>query len=279
MAGNAPDLLSVVLSLRPVQRAESLPHVGTAAQAIMLQALQRHDAALATEAHSESGPRPYTVSGLIGYSRRVGVDPQRTYALRMTALTSQTVQALSSAAGPGGDLAAGSDITLAEQEFSIESAATSAEEHPWAAATSYEHLSAPWLLGHEQPPARVELHFASPTTFKSDGLHVPVPLPGLTFGSLLDRWNAFAPVALPAEARRFAEKCLAMSRYNLRSRAVRIMQGSVRIGAAGRARYSAINRDRYWLCVVNLLADFALFSGVGAGTTMGLGQARRYSEP
>jgi CRISPR-associated endoribonuclease Cas6 len=83
-------------------------------------------------------------------------------------------------------------------------------------------------------------------------------------------------VALPPETRRFAEECMALSSFDIRSRPMRVKEGGVRIGAVGIARYTAVNRDRYWLSVMNLLADFALFSGVGAGTTMGLGQCRRF---
>jgi CRISPR-associated endoribonuclease Cas6 len=43
------------------------------------------------------------------------------------------------------------------------------------------------LLGRAAPNPRLTLHFASPATFKSGGLHVPVPLPGLVFGGLLER--------------------------------------------------------------------------------------------
>jgi CRISPR-associated endoribonuclease Cas6 len=97
----------------------------------------------------------------------------------------------------------------------------------------------------------------------------------LTFGSLQARWEAFSPVGMPKEVRRYAEECLAISRYNLSSRSVHMKNGAVRKGAVGWIEYYALNPDRYWLALVNLLADFALYSGVGAGTSMGLGQVRR----
>jgi len=121
----------------------------------------------------------------------------------------------------------------------------------------------------------VSLQFASPTTFKSGEKHVPVPLPAWVFGSLLEKWNAFAPVALPAEVRRFAEECLALTAYRLSTRMIPLKEGGLRAGAVGQARYTALNHDRYWLSLINLLADFALFAGVGAGTGMGLGQVRK----
>ncbi|MCS6889888.1 MAG: CRISPR system precrRNA processing endoribonuclease RAMP protein Cas6, partial [Chloroflexus sp.] len=91
------------------------------------------------------------------------------------------------------------------------------------------------------------------------------------------KWNAFAPVALPAETRRFAEECLALTAYNLRTRMTPFKDGGLRPGAVGVARYTALNRDRYWLSVMHLLAEFAFFAGVGVGVTMGLGQCRQES--
>jgi CRISPR-associated endoribonuclease Cas6 len=107
---------------------------------------------------------------------------------------------------------------------------------------------------------------------------VPLPLPGLVFGSLLERWNAFAPIAFPPEARRYAEECLAVSRYELSSRPVPVKSRGLRVGGVGQVTYTALNYDRYWLSVLAVLAEFARYSGVGAGTTMGLGQCRRVSD-
>ena len=95
------------------------------------------------------------------------------------------------------------------------------------------------------------------------------------FGSLLERWNAFAPVALPEETRRYAAECLAVSRYDLETRSLPFKEGAVKIGMVGQVMFAATHYDRYWLSLINLLADFALFAGVGAGVTMGMGQCRR----
>jgi CRISPR-associated endoribonuclease Cas6 len=286
------SLLSLVLSLRPLAAVADLPHVGRAAHALLLDVVRQADPALAQSIHDGSGLRPFTASDLLGagHSRRLASD--RLYSLRLTALTA-AVSAPVLAASQAGPLAPGAVVTLGEARFRVEAAdwglgiaepgteiqnPKSKIQNPssdWAAAATYEALSAPWLLGRERPAGRIALEFASPTTFKSSGKHVPVPLPGLVFGSLLEKWNAFAPVALPAETRRFAEECLALSAYDLRTRPVGLKEAGLRIGAAGQARYAALNHDRYWLSLINLLADFALFAGVGAGTGMGLGQCRR----
>lgn len=128
--------------------------------------------------------------------------------------------------------------------------------------------------GHP-PPRQVTLEFASPTAFKSAGLTVPVPMPNLVFGSLVERWNAFSPVTLSPEMRRFGEEMVALSRYRLESRVVEQKNNALRIGGVGQATYVAVAADRYWLAVLQMLADFALYSGVGVQTATGMGQVRR----
>ncbi|MBI3243457.1 MAG: CRISPR-associated endoribonuclease Cas6 [Chloroflexi bacterium] len=297
---------SPVLEERQIRGGEN--GYGRAAHAVLLDAVREHDPALAESLHAGSGLRPFTVSDLIGYSPKRGpsarsgqgpsarsgqsLEAGRKYSLRFTAMTGPVAQAIRWAVSSG-QLAVGSAIRLTESEFVVEAVDSGLQglnggsqlddpkskiensKSRWPAAATYESLSAPWLLGRAQPGHRLALQFASPTTFKSQEKHVPVPLPAWVFGSLLEKWNAFAPVALPPEARRFAEECLALSGYKLQTRPVPTKEGGLRMGAVGVAYYTAINRDRYWLSVMNLLADFALFAGIGAGTTMGLGQCRR----
>lgn len=289
-----PDLLALVLTLRPVRPGAPPPNLGRAAHAVLLDAIRQFDPALSDDLHhgpstgspvtatqlepgQGSGPRPFTASGLIGSSRRHQLSPERTYALRFTALTSAVAQALQAAA-EGGRLSLGEEVHLLEYRLRIERLAKRPEEHPWAGTTSYAALASPWLLGRVPPKSRVALLFASPTTFKSGGLHVPIPLPALVFGSLLDKWNAFSPVALPIEVRRFAQECVALTAYRLSTRMPPSKDGGLRAGAVGMARYTAVNHDPYWLSALNLLADFAFYAGVGAGTTMGFGQCRRIED-
>ena len=286
---NPPDLSSLVFALRPLQSATDVPHLGRAAHAVLLDAVRWADPALAEAIHAGSDVRPFTASDLIGYSHRKGLTPEHACTLRLTTLTQPVTQALLKATSSEAEdhaagrppLSVGAQVQLGAIVFRVEAVVGDAGLHPWVGATTYAVLSAPWLLWRENPDAHGTLQFASPTTFKSGGRHVPVPLPAWVFGGLLERWNAFAPVAFPPELRRYAEECLALSKYQLKSRMVTLMvgatmqDGGMRIGAVGRARYVATNRDRYWLSLINLLAEYAFFAGVGAGNGMGLGQCRR----
>jgi CRISPR-associated endoribonuclease Cas6 len=102
-------------------------------------------------------------------------------------------------------------------------------------------------------------------------VNIPLPLPELVFGSLITRWNAFAPLTLPDEVRRYAQECLAISRYRLQTRAMRFGE-VISVGFVGHCQYTALVRDPYWLRAVSLLAAYAFYSGVGQRTTVGMGQ-------
>jgi len=274
--GQPGDLLSAVLTLRPLAAGPAAPFYGREAQGLLLGALEQVDAALARDLHDSQGPKPITVSSLLG-PKSQGLEPDRHYHLRLTAIDAGVTAALFQAlrAGP---LAPGAEVRLGEARLLVEGVTFNPEEHSWAASARYDALSAPWLMARRMPARRIRVHLASPTTFKRAGMHLPFPLPELAFGSLLDRWNAFSPIELPAELRRYAAECLAVSRYELSTRSLPMKAGAVRKGASGWIEYYALNPDRYWLALANLLAEFALFCGVGAGTTMGLGQARLKAE-
>lgn len=289
------DLLSLCLTLEPLAQpdlAAPLPAWwGRAAHALLLRVAGQFSPALAAELHNgarnqdeqtaapaQNPVRPFTVSSLIGRFPNGALDAQRPYTLRFTALRGDLAAMLLQAAQPGGPLAKDAEIELDRRPFRVLAAPLPGETDPvrptpWSAAAAYHELAAQTLLS-PQPRRRFTLLLASPTAFKSGGKHLPFPLPELVFGSLLDRWNAYAPVVFPAEARRYAAECLAVARYDLETRPAYTKGGGMRVGAVGSATYTALTYDRYWLGVLEALATFAVYSGVGAGTSMGLGQCR-----
>jgi CRISPR-associated endoribonuclease Cas6 len=261
---------------------------------LLLDTVRRYDPKLAESLHSEQELRPFTVSTLMGRFPGDSFDTQRPYTLRFTAIQPELVEILLNAALPGGPLAVGATLELDYHPFRIralqpdpqsalqDSQASLADSLPsfhtaqasWSALSSYQALSAPFLLAKIAPPRRISLQFTSPTAFKSGGMHVPLPLPELVFNSLLERWNAFAPIRFPPETRRYAAECLAVSRFKLSSRVTPVKSRGIRVGAVGEITYTSLNYDRYWMSVLAALARDARFFGVGAGTTMGYGQCR-----
>jgi len=292
------DLLSMVLTLRPLAAPDPnalLPEWwGRAAHALLLRVIAQSNPALAAAFHETSGSpveregadeavdhivRPFTASTLMGLFPHCQLDTAGVYRLRFSALQPEVAEILQQAAQDG-PLAPGAMVELDHLLFQVEGAPASPSEdfktavQNWTGSATYAELSASLLRAPAPPPRRISFLFTSPVTFKSGGKHMPFPLPGLVFGSLLERWNAFAPVTFPPETRRYAEECLAISFYKLSSRAAPVKRGGMRVGGVGEITFTTVNYDRYWMSVLGVLAQFALYSGVGAGTTTGLGQCR-----
>jgi CRISPR-associated endoribonuclease Cas6 len=268
-----PLLTSLKLTLRS-HRPETLPpFLGRAARAVLLKLIAADDPALAEQLHTPNQRRPYTCSTIWGAPIRRGslvVEPDDGVHLRYTGLTapvSAQLRRLAQDPPP--------HIDVEGARLRIEGATLDPDEDRWAGATTYEALADGYLLASKAPARRAKLRFASPTAFRSGGQTVPVPLPGLVYGSLVDTWNAFSPVTVSEEARRFGEECLAISRYRLSTRTVSGKGGSVHIGFVGACQYTALRRDRYWQGVIQLLTDYAFYAGVGYRTTAGMGQTRR----
>lgn len=275
------DLVSLVLTLQPQETPAlhdpshpSPAWWGRAAHALLLHTVQRSNPALAEKLHAASGVRPFTVSTLMGRFPNKRPDPAQVYTLRFTATRADVARLLLEAVQPGGALAPGAGVELDFLPFAILSVAAQPEQQPWALQTTYQQLSAEHLLG-SPAPRQVGLQFTSPTGFHQEGKQATLPLPGLVFGSLLERWNAHSPMVFPPELRRYAEECLVPARFELESRAVPGKESALRVGCVGSMLYTTINYDRYWMSLVHTLVAFARFSGVGAGTSQGMGQARR----
>jgi len=279
---NAPaespiDLISLVLTLRPRQP-EAAPNPlppwwGRAAHALLLDLVRQVDPPLSESLHDESALRPFTASTLMGRFPDGRFEPQGSYLLRLTALQANLAAILCQAAYPGGALAPGAALELDYIPFEV-TAAEWQGVSPWSGQTTYQELGAAYLLAKEPPPRRFQFQLTSPTTFKSGGKHLPMPLPELLFGSLLERWNSFATIGFPDETRRYAAECLAITRFDLETRPTPSKGRGLRVGAVGSIAFTSLNYDRYWMSVLAALAEFGRYAGVGAGASQGLGQCR-----
>ena len=274
------SLASVVLGLHCLQGGARARSLGHAAKALLLRAIASQDQALAAQVEASESDKAYTVSMLYNHSpHRIRLAAQylsgKRYTLRLTALNSQIVQALNHAVMRG-PLAPGENVDLDGIPFQVEAVTALPDGHPLAGQTDYGALALPWWSNSAQLDRKISLEIISPMTFKKPGdLYVPMPYPELIFGSLLSRWNAFAPVKLPEEWRRVFREEVVFSRYDLRSTVSSFKSGSKKIGALGCVTYQAPRSDAPLLQVLNLLADFALYSGAGLMTAMGLGQVHR----
>lgn len=252
-----------------------LPHyVGRANYAATLNRLNHVDPELGAYVHSGNGPKPLTCSSLLNTrSNRQGtpIHAGKPYFVRVTGLDERTSNGLAAALLDDRP----QTWTLDGNRFAVIDAVCDETRDAWSGRTTYETLAASQLTQSGTPQRKATLHFASPTSFKSQGMNVPVPMPGFVFGSLVERWNTFSSVTLSPEMRRFGQEMVAISRYKLQSVPVVQKKGALRMGGVGEVTYVALGGDRYWHGVMQMLADFARYSGVGVQTATGMGQTRR----
>lgn len=264
---------ALIITLRPTAAAQVPATLTRATHAWVLAQIRAADPALADHLHADNSLRPFTVSNLRelrGDSAPVQISPDDPATLRVTLLTA-ALETLAQSWTP----ATLPPFSVGEATWQVTQVTSDPAADPWAGQQPYDDLAAEVVLAARSPATRWELEFASPVTFRQRGLNQPFPTPDLVFTSLLERWNAFAPLPFPDEVRDFIASAVAVSRFDLRSVAVPIKGGAVHIGAVGRCTYTAVERsDRYVLACLGMLARFAFYSGVGSGATRGQGQAR-----
>ena len=270
-------LISAVFTLTPAQPISLPANLGRAAHAWFLDWVRACDPALAEALHAPNQERPFTVSNLWGAGRplrgQVTLTPERPCFLRVTSFGAELSGLLAERLLPEPPPA----IPLLSGELRVAGLAADGAAHPWAGQTTFQELIQRHTLQPAAPAPRLSLRFASPTVFRSSGVNVPLPLPGLVFEGLARRWNAFAPLQIPAEVRRFADEVMVIARYQLHTEPVSFGNEGERgiyPGFLGTCSYAFLSHDRYWLGLIHLLAAFAFYAGVGTRTTMGLGQTR-----
>lgn len=119
-----------------------------------------------------------------------------------------------------------------------------------------------------EPQSVITLKLTSPTSFKQGKTIQPFPLPELVFGSLLRRWNSFAPEDLHFPKIDWQGM---VSAYDLKTHALKL-EGGPEIGAQGWVKYRFPDPEQ--VRIATILAHYAFFAGVGRKTPMGMGQAR-----
>ena len=258
------SLLAAVIHLAPER---SLPTwLGRAAQAWLLNAVRQTAPDLADHLHRGQARRPYTVS-----VPRGGTD---TPWLRITSASSDLTAVLLDSVLP--NLA---HLTLAGIPIAVTKIET--QGHSWAGRSDFETLAhdAFGSTQHNSPG----FEFATLTAFHQNGLSVPLPIPALVYGSLIQAWNNFSPVPLPVRLDDFTQNYMSISRHRIATGRVSVAASEQHTGFKGTVNYiflpqekTPYSADEYYqrLQTIEMLTSFAFYAGVGIRTTVGMGQVR-----
>jgi len=216
------------------------------------------DSELANTIHNMQ-ESPLSISGLLGYRDRQGVEAGDEFTIRIGLLDGRLMQPLLAGLDSWGN----EPIELARFPFVLRGIYSMPGSHPSVGSSQYQILS-------KTPGSSddITLQFLSATSFKQKQFVQPFPQSDYVFGSLLRRWNRFAPEPLQFSKTEWEG---IVSAYDLKTHALK-MEGGAEIGCQGWVRYRFPNPDQ--ARIATILANFAFFAGVGRKTAMGMGQTQ-----
>lgn len=267
-----PELAAVRLELKTTKSNQIPAWLGKAVHGEFLAGLKRLNPVLSAAIHDGSGMKPFTTSNLDGMSVRgsiATIRPGQKLSIRFSTLHPQLSALLINALVPQW---VNDGLKLHDQPLQVTAVRTTAEEDVWCDALHFDQL-----LDEAGETDHLRMEFVSPTAFRATARHyIPLPQPELVFASLLDRWNRFAPFQLPRELYEQFRSSIAVEEADIHTDTVNFARGGRTnvIGFTGRVTFRLFVKDREARRQIAALAAFARFSGVGAKTTMGLGQAR-----
>lgn len=263
-------LASYLLTLEPLTPGLAVTeNTGVKARGLLYDLMSEVDPGLATECHDSEGPKPFTCSMLMGAlvktserELQLGSGP---YRLRYTALSEAVADALSTAFYRL--YATATPLALGPLRFRVRRVSTASEEQFWARASTHEAL-----LGTCRD--RWRLRFHTPTVFKQQRGHMPLPVPGAIFRSALASWTApwsKAP-ALNGDLLRYVNENVFPSRLEIRTKTVPLESATL-TGFVGWVDLRVVNPlPAEVLCQLNALLEYTYYCGVGHGTPRGCGQ-------
>jgi CRISPR-associated endoribonuclease Cas6 len=230
---------------------------------------------MADQLHQENQLPPYTLSPLMDLPRpnqegQVHIPKGHKTWFRATTLTRLLSEALLESWIPALD----SIIDIPDGvRWKISGVSKMPEEHPWAGQVEYSQLTSQSLY-NTHPPNRWRIRFATPTAFHASPGHFPLPLPDSLIASWLRRWQAFAPIALPDDLPEQVRQHVVISAYSLKTLPVR--EGKrLTVGCVGQMTLRALKMPPAYRAALDVLVNYAFFTGSGHRTSQGMGVTRR----
>lgn len=250
------NLHSLVIELGAASKKPIPPTLNRAVHAQFMTWLNIGNPAITQLIH-DSQESPFSLSGLVGYRRHKGTQLGDNFMIRIALLDGNLIQPLLT----GIEQSQNQSISLCHFPFVIRCISTLPGSHPLVNISDYSTLANITDFDSE-----VMLDFISPTSFKQNNNIQPFPLPELVFNSLLRRWNHFAPVNLHFPKVQWQGL---VSAFDIKTHALK-MEAGVEIGSVGWVKYRFLDPEQ--AKIATILSHFAVFSGVGRKTTMGMGQ-------
>lgn len=268
-----PDLYAFVVRLHPLGDSPAPRPQGHGLQALFLDLVRQVDPATAERLHADAPSKSYTVAALPSRRRDL-------VELRISLLASELFQPFVHAMLRQMPGEAPLRLGRASLVLGDVIGTPAPKGHPWAGYNAFAELHARAEAAHT-----VALEFASATAVgqgaRPDGKQrlALLPDPEVIFPSLARRWNELAPqdeLRLDKAVVEAAAKDTLITRYRAESTEINLGKGPQK-GFVGFAAYE-LPTDLALARPLALLADAALFLGVGMKTARGMGLCRRVPE-
>ena len=268
-------LLSLVLELKPLDETGVPLTTGNAVHAWFINAVAEKNWVMSSDLHRGDKEKPFTTSPIFGNFKAAGhfrfPSKNETYWIRLTSLSAELSDILLGLS----DGWVGKEFDILGQSFEITRVLSQAEQHSWAGQCSYEEIYNRWVTSVNSLPRKASMVFYTPTTFRAGRKNIPLPFPKLFFSHLSAKWNQFSPIHLGSDIAQVLEERVGISACDIETRMFRF-KNHFEVGFTGSCEFiTPGSTPDIWDKVMHLLCDFAFFSGVGAKTTMGMGQVRR----
>ncbi len=281
-------LLSVAFSLTSIKSVPVLGSLGRPAQAWLLSQVMHAHPRLAATLHDEDGVKPFTVSTLLdrhGHPHKAGdwLKEGQVCWLRITTISEE----LSAVFLNKVLKKLPNTLSLYKMDFRIDGYTLNSSEYSWAGQTTFADIAQDNRLVKATRDVRME--FVSPTAFRTNGNDIPIPVPQHIFRSLWQKWNATCPEAMQVDDLwpNFAADCILVNELTAVNTvrwefaegtrgAANGFTGSVGFFLLPKAKVSE-KWQPYWDgadAVLQSLASFAFYCGVGYHATVGMGQSR-----
>ena len=143
--------------------------------------------------------------------------------------------------------------------------------------TSFDELFERHYYGDKKPQRYINLRFVTPTAFKSEGKYVNIPTVRLIISSLMSKYDAISTETTLKgyDTLEQITEQIEISRYNLKS--CQFQLEGTKIPAFIGNVVLFVNGNTNLVSMVNMLADFGQYSGIGINSAIGMG-AVKYNE-
>ena len=262
------ELVGITLDLIAPRDSDLYAQYTTGLHAWFLQQIQATNPDLSQILHDDATEKAFTISGLDGTfvpsGQQLRLVAGKRYRWTVTALSPALVSWCADwlSALPNTLSLRNSPLTIKGVNISLP-------------ATTYSAIAA--CPQPEKP--KVTLSFTSPTSFRSRGRHLPLPIPRNLFHSYLRRWNDLSgqPKVDQEDFLGWLDDHIVIQRHGVRSLKVAAgKRGSVTgfIGAIDLALIGRAADHAQFTQLFHTLGQFAPYCGTGHKTTFGLGQTK-----